>query len=225
MAVTVRLTGVVLGVRPVAVPVIVIVAAPDVAAVVGSVAIVSVEVPLPPVTVAGTNEQVAPAGRPAEQVRATSSVNPFTGVIVTVDVALFPAVMLLGLGALAAMPKPGIGAVTVRVMVVVLVSVPSVPDTVTVDTEAGVLDVVEIVNTEVPLPPVTGLVANEQVASSSNMVLFLFLCFIRRIVWSGYAFSHALNHGGVEPVQASEKGGMLAVRGTHAHGIFLTPSQ
>lgn len=55
--------------------------------------IISVEVPLPPVTGVGANEQLAPVGSPAEQLRATSLVKPFAGVIVIVEVVLLPGVV------------------------------------------------------------------------------------------------------------------------------------
>jgi hypothetical protein len=54
--------------------------APGVAAVVVT---VMVEVPAPPVMVAGLNEAVAPAGNPAT-VGVTIPLNPFTAVVVTV---------------------------------------------------------------------------------------------------------------------------------------------
>ena len=57
--------------------------------------IVSVEVPLPPVTVGGMNEQLTP-GSPVEQVRATSLLKPLLGVIVIVEVALLLAVIAAG---------------------------------------------------------------------------------------------------------------------------------
>lgn len=69
---------------------------------------VNVEVPFPPVTGEGTNEQLAPVGSPAEQVRATLPLKAFTGVIVMVEVALAPGIMAEVLEA--AMLKSGVGA-------------------------------------------------------------------------------------------------------------------
>jgi len=63
---------------------------------------VSVEVPLPPVTGEGANEQLAPVGSPAEQLRATSLVKPLAGVIVTVEVVLLPGVVAAGTEAVTA---------------------------------------------------------------------------------------------------------------------------
>ena len=58
----------------------------------GSVVIVNTDVagPLPGVTVAGLNVHVAFAGIPEVQLRATDPVNPFAGVIVTVEVTDWP---------------------------------------------------------------------------------------------------------------------------------------
>lgn len=56
---------------------------------------VSVEVPLPPVTGEGANEQLAPVGSP-EQVRLTSPANPLAGVTVIVEGVLLPGVVAAG---------------------------------------------------------------------------------------------------------------------------------
>lgn len=72
-------------------PVIVIVEFPTGVALV--VLMVSVEVPLPPVTGEGVNEQLAPVGKPAEQFSATSLLKPLAGVIVMVEVVLLPGVI------------------------------------------------------------------------------------------------------------------------------------
>jgi hypothetical protein len=58
---------------------------------------VKVVVPLPPVTVAGLKEQLAPAGKP-EQLKLTVSVKLLLfGVTVMVVVVVVPATMLAGL--------------------------------------------------------------------------------------------------------------------------------
>lgn len=64
--------------------------------------IVSVEVPVPPVTGEGANEQLAPVGSPAEQLRATSLVKPLDGVTVTIEVVLLPGVTTAGVEAVTA---------------------------------------------------------------------------------------------------------------------------
>jgi hypothetical protein len=91
--------------------------------------------------------------------------------MVTVEVVLLPATTLAGVVAL--IVKLGAVDVTVRLMVVVSVSVPSVPDTVTVDVPAGVLDVVEIVKMDCPLPPSTVGGTNAQVAPVGRPVVQL----------------------------------------------------
>lgn len=57
---------------------------------------VNVEVPLPPVTGEGVNEQLAPVGNPEEQVRLTSPLNPLAGVTVIEEGVLLPATTVAG---------------------------------------------------------------------------------------------------------------------------------
>ena len=56
---------------------------------------VNVVVPLPPGTLGGLKEQLAPEGKP-EQVKVTVPVKPLLGVRVTVVVVLVPAATLAG---------------------------------------------------------------------------------------------------------------------------------
>ena len=67
-----------------------------------------VEVPEPPVTLVGLKVQVRPAGETVE-VKATVPVNPFTGAIVIVEVAVAPASALTLVG-LAVIVKSGCAA-------------------------------------------------------------------------------------------------------------------
>ncbi len=76
-------------------------------AIFGSVVIVSWELPLPPVTDAGLNAQVAPVGK-FEHARLTVSLKLFWGVIVIVATVLLPAAILAGLSAPADTEKVGI---------------------------------------------------------------------------------------------------------------------
>jgi hypothetical protein len=98
VAVTCKLVLVGLDVSP-EVPMTVIDAVPP--AILGAVWIVNCVVPLALLTVVGLKVQVAPVGRP-EQLKLTVPLNPFWGDTVIVEVALSPAGMLDGLGALAA---------------------------------------------------------------------------------------------------------------------------
>jgi len=65
---------------------------------------VKVVVPLPPGTLVGLNEQLAPAGKP-EQLKVTVPVKPLLGVRVTVVFVLVPAATVAGLKAVAARLK------------------------------------------------------------------------------------------------------------------------
>ena len=90
------------------------------AVVAATVLTVNVEVPEPPATEVGLNAQVA--GRAATgvtvQVKATALLNPFWGLIPTVDVAATPALTEAGARGVAARMKSAIGAaVTVKVAV------------------------------------------------------------------------------------------------------------
>jgi hypothetical protein len=96
------------------VPVIVTVDVPTgVAAVVVMVSI-EVTAPVPGVTEGGTNAQVAPAGRPAVQVKLTALVNPFDGVTLTVEVAAPPGATGAGASAVAVTVKPAVVALDCR---------------------------------------------------------------------------------------------------------------
>lgn len=99
------------------------------------VAIVSVDVPLPPavrVTVGGANANVIPvAVGEDEPDRVTVPAKLLMLVNVTVDVAEPPAVMLAGLGAVAVIPIFG-GCPTTKLIVALWLVVPLVPVTVTV---------------------------------------------------------------------------------------------
>jgi len=105
----------------------------------------SVDVPEPPVTVAGVREQAA-----LSETNATSPVNPFNGVIVMVEVPAEPTATETEVG-FAAKAKSA-SEVTVKSTVAVCVREPLVPVTVTV-TDPATVNVQERV--EVPEPPVT----------------------------------------------------------------------
>jgi len=122
---------------------------------------VMVEVPAPPVMVAGLNEAVAPAGRPLT-VGVTVPVNPFCAVTVTVYVVLPPAVTVCVVGLTESAKFR-----TVSVAVAVFDLDPLVPVTVSVEFAPGVAEVVVTVMVEVPAPVmVAGL--NEAVAPAGR---------------------------------------------------------
>ena len=89
---------------------------------------VKVEVPVPPGTEAGLNAQVGPrvATGATLQVKATASVKPLTGPIVTVEVEDAPAATVAGESGEAAIVKSGTTpAVTVRLRAMVWVADPT----------------------------------------------------------------------------------------------------
>jgi hypothetical protein len=82
---------------------------------------VSVEVPVPLATDAGLNAHVGPlvAAGATVQVRFTAALNPFSGAIVTTEVAVAPGAIVAGASAAAAIVKSATGAaVTVRLSAV-----------------------------------------------------------------------------------------------------------
>lgn len=84
---------------------------------------------LVPVVGSGLNEAVTPLPCP-EAVKVTLPVKPFEGVIVMVDFPLEERVIVRLVGEAASEKLPAAGAVTVRVTVVVCVTLPPVPVTV-----------------------------------------------------------------------------------------------
>lgn len=148
---------------PPEVPVIVMVEVP--AGVEAPVLIVSAEVPLPPVTGVGANEQLAPVGNPEEQVRLTSPLNPLAGVTVIVEGVLFPATTVAGVVAASEKSR------TARLNVVVwtmLLGEDDVAVTVTVEFPAGVDVSAFTVNVEVSVLPVSVAGLNEQLAPAGR---------------------------------------------------------
>lgn len=125
---------------------------------------VRVDIPLP-ATVVGLKEHaggLVSAGV-TPQAKVTVPVNPFVGVMVTVDVAEAPAEMEAGDNAVAERVKSGVAVpVTVKVTVALCASAPEIPVTVNVYVLAGVLAVVETVNADGPAPA-TDVGLNEQV--------------------------------------------------------------
>jgi len=69
------------------------------------ISIVSIDVPDPPGTNEGKNEQLTPVGSPAEQVRATSPVKLLVEVMVTMERGRLPGVVVTG--EVAEIPKSG----------------------------------------------------------------------------------------------------------------------
>ena len=132
------------------------------AGVVPEVVTVRVEVPVLPVMVAGLKLAVAPAGNPVT-VKATSPVNPFTAVLVTVYVTLPPTntVWLAG-------EAVKVKFLTLSVTVAVCTAVPLVPVMVNVEFAPGVAAVVLTVIVVVPAPPVIVAGLNEAVAPAGK---------------------------------------------------------
>ena len=112
---------------------------------------VSVEVPEPPATEAGLNEQVGTRGAVGAtlQVKLTTLLNPPFGAIAIEEVADAPAATVAGKSADAAIVKSGGAAVTVRPTVVSWLKAPKVPVTVTLEVATGVTAVVAIVRVDV----------------------------------------------------------------------------
>jgi len=130
---------------------------------------VKVDVPEPPATEVGTKLQVGArftTGVTAH-VRFTALLKPFTGAIVTVEVAVPPAATEAGESAVAVTVKSGTGAaVTVKPTVVLWLNNPEVPVRVTLDVPTGVAEVVLMVRAEstADAPGVTGVGTKAQVA-------------------------------------------------------------
>ena len=70
--------------------------------------IVSIDVPDPPGTNEGKNEQLTPVGSPAEQVRVTSPLKPLADVMVMMERGRLPGVAVTG--EVAVIVKSGVGA-------------------------------------------------------------------------------------------------------------------
>lgn len=133
---------------------------------------VSEGVPLPLLTVAELKLHLggtAVAGVTA-QVRLTAELKPFAGVMVTVDVAEPPGVMVAGDSAVAVSANVGTATVTVKLAVVVWIRVPEVPVIVKLELPVAVEEVVVTVIDVLtcPLPDGTEIEAGEQEAPESS---------------------------------------------------------
>ena len=130
-----------------------------------AVVIVSVEVPDPPVIVAGLKVPVAPLGSPVID-NAVFPVKPPTAVTVVVYVVPLPCTTDRLAGA--ALIVKSVGAVTTRLVEPVCVSAPEVPVIVSVEVPTAVEAAVVMVSVEVPDPPTIVAGLNVPVAPFGN---------------------------------------------------------